>query len=137
MRFLLHMISSIMKFITINYGFFANLLYSPFHFDCECQMKHREALKFITIPPQVLHLKILWGRKWQKWHKNCVILQSWLCMFRRLYIKKTTRLIRLNFGVWTDLRQVGAQAKFQPNRLTNGRDRAAFHLTFACFSRRS
>ena len=62
---------------------------------------------------------------------------SWLCLVIKAHIFQTTCPIRLKFGVWTDLRQVWAQAKFQPNRMKNGRDRGVFHVTFTCFTRRS
>ena len=96
-------------------------------------MKHREALKFITIHPQVLDLNILWGRKNQK----CCHLGHHGFVWLEGHIFLTTCPIRLKFDVWTDLSQAWALAKFQSNRMKNGGDRGVFHVTFTCFIRRS
>ena len=46
------------------------------------------------------------------------------------HIFLTTCPIQLKFGLWTDFRQVWAQAKFQLNRMKNGGDRGVLHLMF-------
>ena len=83
MRFLLHVMSSIMKFIIINYEFLAKSQYSPLH---QIQVQHREALKFKAINSQVRHLNNLLGRKKTKMLSFCPSLH---CFIRRQYLLKT------------------------------------------------
>ena len=133
MRFLLHMISSIMKFITINCGFFCKLIVLPLPFWLWTSNETQRSFEIYNNPSTGAASKYSLGKEKPKMSTSW---PSWLCLVRRPYLlnymSNSTEILcvdRFEAGLGTG--QISAQS--DDKRLRS----RVFHLTFTCFIRRS